>query len=328
MAELYLVTGAGGFVGGHLVEHLRSKGLAVRAMIHSGMASPELIQSGAEIVSADITKPDQLKDVCSDVTGVFHIAALFRKAGLHDSVYYQVNAEGTRNIFDAAITRGVKRIIHCSTIGVLSHIANPPGNEETEPNPADIYQSTKLAGEQIALDYFRKHKIKGVVIRPAMIYGPGDMRTLKLFKMVAKRRFFYVGSGEQHVHFIDVRDLVEAFSLAMQKTELTGEVYIIAGQEPVSLKTIVNFLADELEVPHPWLHLPVVPMQFLGDICEAVCKVIKVNPPLYRRRVDFFTKNRAFTNIKAVKQLGFKPRQHWKDEVRDIIRWYKQHDFI
>lgn len=326
--ELYLVTGAGGFVGGHLVRHLRAQNFRVRAMLHSNNADQALIESGAEIVTADITKQEQLTPIFSGVTGVFHIAALFRKAGLPDSIYYEVNRDGTRNVFEAAITNGVKRIVHCSTIGVLSHISNPPADEETPPNPADIYQTTKLAGEETALNYFRNEKINGVVIRPAMIYGPGDMRTLKLFKMIAKRRFFYVGAGEQNVHFIDVRDLANAFQLAMQKVDCNGEVYIIAGQQAVPLKTVVNFIADELDVRHPWLHLPVVPMQLLGDLCEAICRVIKVNPPLYRRRVDFYTKNREFSIAKAVAELKFQPRQQWKDEVRDIISWYQENGFI
>lgn len=327
-SELSLVTGASGFVGGHLVRLLVEQGVPVRGMVRDEAKAGAARDAGAEVVVGDLQDTESLRRAVDGVTKVYSIASLFRQAGLPETVFHDINAEGIRRLFDVSIEAGVERLVHCSTVGVLGHVSDPPGTEESDFNPGDMYQRTKLEGEKIALDYYRSGRMKGVVIRPAMIYGPGDTRNLKLFRMIAKRRFFYVGPGMQHVHFIDVRDLVSAFTLAMANDEVNGEVYIIAGEKAVTLREMVDLVAARLGVRKPWLHLPVKPMQWLGSACEAVCTPLHINPPIFRRRVDFFTKNRHFDAAKAARDLGFRPARSFEDEVSDIINWYREQGWV
>lgn len=326
--EPVLITGAAGFVGGYLIRYLHRHGVPVRGMVRDIPSAQELSRLGIELVEADLSKPETLEAAVKGCRSIMHIAAIFRKAGLPDSDYYAANTEGTRALLDLGIKHGVQRFIHCSTVGVHSHIENPPGDETTPYAPADIYQRSKMEGEKVALEYFRAGKIGGMVIRPAMIYGPGDLRTLKLFSAVARRRFFYVGPGSVHVHFIDVRDLVRAFVLALQRTEINGEVVIVAGKESLPMREAVDRIARLVGAPKPWLHLPTVPMQLLGDLCEAVCTPFRINPPLYRRRVDFFTKNRHFDGRKAERLLGFRPALSLEQELREIVDWYALHGYL
>jgi len=324
-----LVSGASGFVGGHLVKLLSREGRRVRAMVRNPDKAVDLQQlPGVEIVVGDLRDPKSLQRAVSGVRRVYHIAALFRQAGFPDEVFYDVNREGTRRMLEAAIAAGVERFVHCSTVGVLGHIAEPPADENTPYNPGDVYQRSKMEGEKVALEYFREGRMRGVVIRPAMIYGPGDMRTLKLFRMVARRRFFYVGAGSAHVHFIDVRDLVRAFMAAMDRGHLNGEIYIIAGERALPLKEMVEMIAARLGVPPPRLHLPVKPMQWAGSLCEAVCTPLGIEPPLFRRRVDFFTKSRWFDASKARRDLDFRPSRTFEEELDDIIGWYREHGYL
>src|SRR5690606_15704601 len=123
------------------------------------------------------------------VAGVFHVAGLFRQAGVPDSAFHAANVEGVRALLDAAIAAGVPRFVHCSTNGVHSDIADPPADETAPFRPSDPYQVSKLEGEKIAMRTFEEGRIRGVVLRPTMIYGPGDQRTLKLFRMIAQGRF-------------------------------------------------------------------------------------------------------------------------------------------
>jgi nucleoside-diphosphate-sugar epimerase len=322
--SISLVTGAAGFVGSWLVRHLCDLGHPVRAMVRNHAKTDQLRAWGAEVVVADIKDKDSLLAAVQGCDRVYHIAALFRQAGLPDSEYHAVNVQGVRNVFDTAIEAGVRRIVHCSTVGVLGGIKDPPGTEETPYNPGDIYQQTKMEGELIALDYFKQNLISGLVIRPAMIYGPGDERTLKLFKMIARRRFFFVGDGSVPVHWIDVRDLARSFVLAMEEERIHGEVFIIAGRKSLPLKEMCNLVAEMLGVPPPRLHLPVKPVQMLGSLCEAVCTPLRIQPPIYRRRVDFFTKPRQFDWSKARRELGFEPDKDLRGELQDILNHYKQ----
>ncbi len=323
-----LVTGAGGFVGSVLVDALLRQGVRVRAMVHSLSRQGDLAGKAGEGVAADLSDLESLRRAVVGVRYVYHIASIFRQAGLPESVFHDVNATGTARLLDACIEAGVQRVIHCSTVGVLGHINHPPADENTPFNPGDMYQRSKMDGENIALDYFRSGRIKGVVIRPAMIYGPGDERTLKMFRMIAHRRFFFVGPGKALVHFIDVRDLAQAFILAMEKSALNGEVYIVAGPRALPLVELVEIIARELGVPPLRLHLPVRPMQMLGSLCEAVCTPFRIQPPIFRRRVDFYTKNRAFDCRKAHRDLGFAPAQSLEQEIRDIITDYKKRGWL
>ncbi len=311
--EKFLVTGAGGFVGGHLVTYLKSQGQNVRALVRNANEVALYQALGVDVVVGDLRDFDSLKKAVAGISGIYHIAAMFRKAGLPDQEFYDINVTGTKNLLDIAIANNVKRFIHCSTVGVHGHVEVPPANEDSPFAPGDHYQKSKLEGEELALSYFKEGLISGTIIRPAMIYGPGDMRTLKLFSMVNRRTFFYVGDGSNLVHFIDVRDLAKAFYAAMCKTELNAESFIIAGKSAVPLKQVTSLIATELGVKPPWIKLPIKLMQAIGSTCEALCKPFGIQPPIYRRRVDFFTKDRSFNSEKAARLLGFVPEKELQD---------------
>jgi dihydroflavonol-4-reductase len=318
----FLVTGATGFTGSAVTELLVSRGKKVRVLIRDASRSASFLERGIEVVVGDLNNKEAMKRAVNGASTVLHIAALFRQAGLPASEFYRVNVEGTRNLLDRAVEAGVEKVIHCSTVGVLGHIAHPPATEETPFNPGDPYQQSKMEGEKLFLEYVQSGKIKGTVIRPAMIYGPGDTRTLKIFKPIAEGKFFYVGPGDALVHFIDVRDLAESFLLAAERSDVNGEVFIIAGETALPLKDLVGIISELMGTSEPWLHLPVKPMQVLGSLCEAICTPLKIQPPIFRRRVDFFTKDRSFDVSKAKERLGFKPTRPLAQELSEIIESY------
>lgn len=320
---LYLVTGAAGFVGRHLVEYLTERGIRVRAMVRRPEQAEALRPLVDEVVVADLQDADSLPPAVAGVAGIYHIGAIFRQEGVPDSVFHDINAEGVRRILDAAIAAGVPRLVHCSTNGVHSHIENPPADENAPLNPSDVYQQSKLAGEEIAMEYFRSGRIRGVVIRPTMIYGPGDQRTLKLFRMIAKGRFFYVGAGNAYTHWVDVRDLAHAFHLAMDAHDINAEAFLIGGETFNTLQETVSEIAAQLGVPEPKLHLPVAPVMALAHVTQTLCRPIGIEPPLFPRRVSFFLKNRAYDISKARHMLAYEPRQSFPDEIRDIIAAYR-----
>ncbi len=319
-----LVTGSSGFVGSCLCRELLKYGYKVRALCRPSSNLGKLSDlKNIEIVIGDVTDPQSLLKAFIGVKAVFHIAALYREARFPDSEYWRVNFEGTRNVLEAAQKSGVQKIIHCSTIGVHSHIAFPPANEQEPYAPTDIYQESKTEAEKLVLEWFREKKIGGSVIRPAMIWGPGDTRFRKLFDGIKNRRFPLIGSGETLCHWILVDDLVRAFRLALESSHSDGQVYIIAGRKPVTLRytmeTIAKFYAVKL-----WpLSIPVLPVQLLGSLCEMICKPFGIEPPLHRRRADFFIKNRAFDCSKAKRDLGFEAGQSFEEEVQLTGRSYE-----
>ena len=187
-----LVTGASGFTGSHLVNRLIKNGARVRALVREKTDAGFLRDMGAGVYTGDITDRKAVFRAVRGAGLVFHAAAAFREAKLPDSVYRQVNLEGTRNVLDAGLEFGVKRIVHCSTIGVYGDVSQIPTDEKSPFNPGDIYQQTKLEGEALARRYFLEKSAPVVILRPCGIYGPGDMRFLKLFRSIAGKKFFMI----------------------------------------------------------------------------------------------------------------------------------------
>ena len=177
-----LVTGATGFTGGHLARALAARGDRVRALVRR--AAPDLAAAGVELVTGDLERPETLPAALAGVDVVYHVAALYRQAGLPEATYRRVNAESAGWIVRAAAKAGVRRVVHCSTVGVHGDIEHPPADETAPLRPGDVYQITKLEGERLAQLAAAESGVELVVVRPSGIYGPGDRRLLKLFHLL------------------------------------------------------------------------------------------------------------------------------------------------
>ncbi|MBZ0288022.1 MAG: SDR family NAD(P)-dependent oxidoreductase [Anaerolineae bacterium] len=325
-----LVTGAAGFTGGHLARRLVADGYRVRTLIRSESQAAELNQAGIETVKGDLRDRDSLVAAMKDIDTVYHIAALYRSASATDQDMWDVNAEGARNMLDAAIANNVRRYVHCSTCGVHGDVKNPPANEDAPFNPGDAYQESKLAGEKIAQEYMHAGKLPIAIFRPAGIYGPGDMRFLKLVKSIKKGRFMMIGSGNILYHMIYIDDLVDGIILCGTKDEAVGHIYLLAGNEKdnITLNHLVALIAELTGGSVPSFHIPFAPVYYAGYACELICAPLKIAPPLYRRRVDFFRKVRAFDSSRARKQLGFSPKFDLRNGLTQTIAWYSANHLL
>ena len=289
------MTGATGFTGGWLARHLVAEGDDVRALIRpsaNGRTSG-LRDLGVELVGGDLGDPEALRGACDGVTVVYHIAASYRTAGQPASMYREVNVQGTGRLLEAARVAGVARVVHCSTGGVHGHIEDPPPTEEAPLAPGDVYQETKLEGERLARARGDASMLEVVVARPIGIYGPGDMRFRRLFRGIARGRFPMLGDGGVYYHLTYIEDLAQGFRLCGTVPAAAGGTYLLAGPRYTTLKEFVALIAAELDVSPPRLALPVWPVWLAGALCELVCVPLRIEPPLYRRRVEFFTKSRV-----------------------------------
>jgi dihydroflavonol-4-reductase len=324
-----LVTGATGFTGGHLVSALASRGYLVRALVRdASRAGVELTRPGVSFVAGDMRDRDVLARATADIDIVYHVAALYREAGLSDDTYRAVNAVAAAQIVEAAANNGVRRVVHCSTVGVHGDIEHPPANEDAPLEPGDIYQVTKLEGERCVRERAEQLGIEVTIARPTGIYGPGDRRLLKLFRGVARRRWATLGSGKIYYHLTYIDDLVEGFRLCGEHPAAANRTYILAGGEVTTLNELVGLVADAARVPAPRLHLPVWPFWITGAFCEAVCMPFGIEPPIYRRRVDFFTKSRAFDITRARNEIGFSPKIGLREGIRRTMTWYRDHGWL
>lgn len=323
-----LVTGATGFTGGHLARRLRHHGDTVTVLARTAEKGAALAADGFRVVVGDLSNPASLADACAGMDVVYNIAAMYRAAGLPDATYRAANATGVTLLIEAAAAAGARRVVHCSTVGVHGDIEHPPANEDAPLRPGDIYQVTKLEGEHMAREAAAAAKIELVIARPTGIYGPGDRRLLKLFGGVARGRFVLLGDGEIFYHLTYVDDLCDGFRLCGTVPGVAGRTYILAGGEVTTLKELIAITASVASVRPPRLRLPVWPVWLAGAACEALCAPFGIEPPLYRRRVDFFTKSRAFDITRAKTELGFAPAVSLCDGIGRTLEWYRAHGWI
>jgi nucleoside-diphosphate-sugar epimerase len=167
-----------------------------------------------------------------------------------------------------------------------------------------------------------------VIARPSGIYGPGDRRLFKVFGKVAAGRFVMLGSGRNAYHLTYIDDLCEGFRLCGMVPRAAGRTYILAGPEVTSLAELVAITADVAGVRPPWIRLPVWPFWLAGAMCEAICRPFGIAPPIYRRRVDFFRKSRAFDISRAKAELGFRPKIGLREGIARTVEWYREHGWI
>ncbi|HEX2140154.1 MAG TPA: NAD-dependent epimerase/dehydratase family protein [Woeseiaceae bacterium] len=316
------ISGATGFLGSHLVRRFLADGHSVAALARSPDKASQ-VPDAADAVVGDIADPEAVGRLVDRAEVVIHTVSNFRVASGPPESYRQINVEGTRNILEAAMAANVSRFVHCSTIGVHGHVAVTPGDENAPYNPGDLYQETKLEAEQLVRSRVGTTGTEIVVVRPCSMYGPGDLRMLKMFRMLAKGRFFKVGPCRENFHAAFIDDVVEGFLAAATRPGIDGEVFIVGGERFLPLDEYIDTAARAVGAAPPKLRLPYGAMHAAAWACERLCVPLGVEPPLHVRRVRFFRNNRAFSIEKARRLLGFEPRVALEDGMRRTVDWYR-----
>lgn len=320
-----LITGAAGFTGLALARSLAAAGRPVRGLVRRASGASELAESGVEVIAGDVRDESVVRAALRDVELVYHLAAVFRRASVPDSEYRSVHVDATRLLVEAAAQAGARRVVHCSTVGVHGDVqGDVPATEDAPFHPMDIYQQTKLEGEWMARETARRVGMQVTVVRPGPIYGPGDRRLFKLIGGVARRRFRLLGDGRPRFQMVYVDDLIDGMLLAGEQPEADGRTYILTGTEAPTLAELVKEIAEVAQVPPPRLRLPVWPFWLLGAACEAICIPLRIEPPVFRRRVKFFTSNRWFDTSRARRELGFTPKVRLRDGLVRTLESYRR----
>jgi 2-alkyl-3-oxoalkanoate reductase len=324
-----LVTGGTGFTGTALVQRLLDEGHQVVALDYKeGLQSEALRTRGVEVIIGSVTDRAVVNRSMKDVEFVFHLAAAFRELNVPNSFYEEVNVQGTRIVLEAARAGGVRKFVYCSTCGVHGDVAHPPAGEDAPIQPADYYQRTKYEAEPI-VQREAGPAMETVILRPAAIYGPGDPeRFFMIFKRVMSGTFPMFGSGHTLYHPLYIDNLVDAFLLCIPAGAGRGRTYLIADQNYYTIEEIVRAVARALDVPVRIPHYPLLPVIALGHIVEKVCKPLRITPPIFPRRVDWYRQNRAFDISRAQRELGYVPRVNLDAGLRRTGEWYRKMGYL
>jgi nucleoside-diphosphate-sugar epimerase len=311
-----LITGGGGFIGSHLVEDQRRRGRTVTALDLDLSLLQRCDHPQLRLIEGDIRNKNLLQHALPGIDLVFHLASAHLSLITSEQGYWDVNVKAAEDLVQLSHTAGVKRFIHCSSVGVYGNILNPPANEESPCHPDLIYEQTKLAGEQALRRFHDRTGYPLSIVRPVWVYGPRCPRTAKLFRAIRKGHFVMVGNGRTQRHCIYISDLVEGLNLCAERDEAIGQTFIIGDAAAVTVQQLVKEIASVMKVPPPWLKVPIGVMTPICRVVEAVWTARGKEPPLSQRSLRFFTGNTSCDITKAKTTLQFSPRVSLKDGLQ------------
>jgi dihydroflavonol-4-reductase len=324
-----LITGAGGFIGSHLVRDRLARGDDVVATdVDLQRLEALKLEGDLKCELVDMRASERLARLLDGVDTVFHLAAAHLDVLKGDEHFHEVNVDATRTLARLSAAAGVRRFVHCSTVGVYGPLESLPADETTPPRPDIAYERSKLEGEAAIRSVVEETGLETVILRPAWVYGPLCPRTQKLIRTVARKRFFFVGDGSNLRHPIYITDMLETFQLAALQPVASGEIIITAGPDTVSVKKLIGLITEELGMDYTPLRLPA---WFMEGICIAIEKsaALAGREPLFSRRsLKFFSESSGFDIARAERLLGFRPKIDTREGLRLTIREYRKQGIL
>ena len=324
-----LITGATGFTGANLTYKLVNMGLDVVAIARPTSNLSRFEGMPITWLRGDVADEALINKAVEGVSYIFHMVTPFREAKAADSQFYNVHVLSTQLLAKAALQQSdFKRFVHVSTIGIHGHVSEPPADESYRVEPGDIYQETKLEGEVWIREFSESTGLPVSIVRPAGIYGPGDKRLFKIYKWAYQGWVPVIGDGKNLLHFIHVDDLTDFFIVTATHEKAIGETFICGSKQAMTFKAMVDLVSDYYDSKVKFLKFPKTPLFFVGDILELMCRPFGIEPPIYRRRLAFYTKDRSFNTSKMQRVLDFELKHSDQTGLVELAQWYLDNDWL
>ena len=324
-----LVTGGTGFIGSHLVEALLLQDVRVRCLVRSSSNLRWLDGIDVELVEGDCIAPDSLDEAVKDVDTVFHLAGTLWAT--RESEFFRHNVEGTQNLLEACkrTCPELHRFVQVSSQAAAG--PSTPENLRSEldhPRPVTPYGASKLEAERVVLGY--KERFPVVILRPCAVYGPRDTGFLTYFRLV--RRGFLVefgGRWEREASLCHVSDIVRGIMAAADRKVASGSVYFLADSEPYSWREVESMLEEAIGVNAKRLMIPAWILILLGTLGQVYGRVTGKFVKLNRARVaEMLARNWGCDVSRAKRDLNFAPEINLRSGLHDVVRWYKQEQWL
>jgi len=319
-----LVTGATGFIGGHVAADLMAHGWTVRALVRPESIGSGRLPGGCEAVEGDLREPGSVRAATRGVDAVVHVGARYSLARHQAAEVTETNVGGSRNVLAAAREAGVP-MVHCSSVATVGlPPGGRPGNEDTPLPPAQVigaYKRSKVASERLALAAAAKGQ-HVVIVNPTAPVGPGDHAPTPTGRIVtdflAGRMAAYVDTG---LNLVDVRDVAAGHRLALERGE-SGRRYIL-GNENLTLRQILGILAGLAGRRAPRVRLPHALAIAVAAVDETIEGRLLRREPLAPLDGALMARKRMFVDgSRAVRELGL-PQSPVRAALADAVDWFQ-----
>jgi 2-alkyl-3-oxoalkanoate reductase len=322
-----LVTGATGLLGSHVTDLLIERGERPRVLVRPGDSLDRRTEACVDVHGGEMSDRASLERAVDGVDRVIHCAALTGPWG-PEGEYEQTNVRGLETLVEVALAAGVRRVVHVSSVTVHGNDVGGAADEtapfRVERNP---YSRSKCAAERVVETMIRNRGAPVTIVRPGWIYGPRDAASFgRLAAAIERGRMVIVGSGNNHVPLIHVRDAARGALLAAEADQATGKAYLLVNDEQVTQYDYVSAIARELGVRPPTVRLPYRLSLMLGAAAETVWKLTPSRrpPPLTRYGLQLLGGENRFDIGSARRELGFSPLIDLSDGVRESVEWYRR----
>ncbi|HCF84591.1 MAG TPA: hypothetical protein DEV72_05265 [Ktedonobacter sp.] len=324
-----LVTGATGFLGSALVMELVRQQRPVRILARDEQKARAQFGAAVTIIPGEITDEQQVRQAVDGATEIYHLVGRLYHPSTPTELYRMTHVEGTRVLLAACQGQSqLQRIVHCSTTGVHGVTGRTPAAEDAPFAPTNPYEATKLEAELLALKAYKEDRLPVSVIRPGLVYGPGDLHLLGFFLSIKKGLFRVIDSGRALLHPIYIDDMISAFLLCARRPEAIGRSYNIAGERPVTIRELATAIAHAMDKELPAGSIPLWLANLAADIFAALPGFQGESAPLTRSRVKFLTNSRVYNCSCAKNELGFKASVDLEKGMRLTAEWYAKHHYL
>jgi nucleoside-diphosphate-sugar epimerase len=328
MPSRYLITGASGFVGGHIAEAFVERGWPVAAIVRPTSDTTFLKQLGVKLHSGELSDARLVAEALGDVEVVVHAAAKVGDWGPVEE-YRAANVDALRVLLDVSKGLALSRFIHVSSLGVYEG-RHHYGSDESVPLPkkhSDGYTQSKVESEQLAVKYYQDFGVPVVVLRPGFIYGPRDRTVMpRIIENLRNHQVRYPGGGHGAMNTIFVRNFVQAVLLAVDNPQAVGQVYNLTDGEFVSKRRFIEAIADALGLDRPTGAPPLWLAKIVTWISEKKARLggAKEAPKFTFAKLKFMGFNLDFSIEKAHRELGYLPRVSFHDGMGETMAYYKK----
>lgn len=322
------LTGASGFVGGHILRLLESEGATVRCLVRPTSERRNFAHSAAEVVEGDLRDAASVSRAMAGCDTVFHCAGDYRLFVRRPAEIYASNVDGTAHVMAAAAERGVRRVVYTSTVGTLGPMADDSAADETSTvRLADMvghYKRSKYLGKQEARQWAERG-LPVVIVHPSAPVGDGDHKPTATGKIILdflnRKMPAYLRTG---LNLVDVRDVARGHLQAAERGRV-GEEYIL-GARNMTLKEILDLLAAITGLSAPRLRLPHWLPLSLAAVDTGLARVLSREPWLALEALQLARHMMFFDNAKARRELGFAPGP-LEPALERAVDWYRDHGY-
>ena len=311
-ARPILVTGATGFLGGHLVRRLIADGVPVRATGRRLPAGLALQALGADFRPVDLRDRAATVAACEGVRSVVHAGALSSAWGRRED-FFAINVGGTENVIEGCLRHGVARLVYISSPSVLSRFAPQIGLTEDAPLPrtfVSVYSETKAVAET-RVRAAQARGLAAVILRPKAIYGPGDNAIFPRVLRAAKAgRLAKIGDGGTVTNLTYVDDVVQAILLALEKPAAVGRTFLVTGGQDVKIWDVILDLLKRLGIPEPARAITSRKAMAIAAVLETTWRKLSLpgEPPLTRYSAGILAYSQTYDITAAREVLGYVPK--------------------